>query len=1061
MAKVDDLYDFPAIKAQADKVFALLDQTVQRINALNAMNINFNFGGRGGAAGGAANGAAQADALAKAIERLNLAQSQLGQEIATVNEQTRQQNVVNRQNAQATLAQNGSLNSLRAALNQLTRQYDNLSAAERNNINVGRQMVGNIQQLQQEIRTLEQETGRFQRNVGNYPKALVGGLTNLAGAFGLATGVAAIGATAKAVYDTTLQLDSLNSALRAVSKTEQEFAINQKFLLETSDRLGLNILDLTQSYKLFYAASTLSGLSAKETRKIFNSVAESAATLKLSTQDTQGVLLAFSQILGKGKVQAEELRGQIGERVPGAFKIAANAIGVTEQQLNKMLETGQVVAKDFLPKFAAELEKNFGAGTDRVEGLQASVNRLSNTFTSLIADNQSGLSKFFTLIIDGATLTIGQIEKLTTGLSYLYNIVADANAAENMVDSQRLKNFSKDQEKASLTTQLDNLNTINAEIIRQTKLLSVQQAALKEVEAQARDTNNRVSDKTLTDAEKSVKEIQTGIDLLKKRQEILRSLIDKQLPEGEESPASVGLTAAQLKEQSRLREMQIKAALDANKITVQSAIDSQLEIINNDKFTTYERLNALENYNTLRLGLVHDNEESEKRILKENIKQKQAVAEQEKVINARVDADEIKITREGQKLQADIVKSGDDKALAAIVDQGENRKTIIEANAIKELSKAKELHDQELLSDAQYNDLRKQIENKFQVESLQSEVEYIQQIIALRKLRGENTADDERKLLDIQNKINRLGLEDFIKVEKEKTKAAEDELKLRERAEKAFNQRSIELARALADLVVNIIGGQYERQKEIVDKELQDVETRKQADIDAVNESLASEDEKAAQISLIKIRAQQQEEMLNERKKQIELQQARFEKAKSAASIVQHTASAIVRTFADFPYYIALPLSVIIGATGAAQLASVLATPIPRYKDGISYSPEGLAIVGDGGRNEVVESKFGTYLTPATDTLTYLPKGSTVHKSVDDYYNSIGGLANSKLFVNSAGQLSMDKVTKEIKAMGSNVVGAVRANRSMTKIIYTFNGMKVTQEKFNSLTNYLSKNVNL
>src|SRR5690606_22603244 len=53
-------------------------------------------------------------------------------------------------------------------------------------------------------------------------------------------------------------------------------------------------------------------------------------------------------------VQAEELRGQLGERIPGAFATAARAMKVTEVELNAMLKRGEVLAVDLLPRMAAE-----------------------------------------------------------------------------------------------------------------------------------------------------------------------------------------------------------------------------------------------------------------------------------------------------------------------------------------------------------------------------------------------------------------------------------------------------------------------------------------------------------------------------------------------------------------------------------------------------------------------------------------------------------------------------------------------------------------------------------
>ena len=201
-------------------------------------------------------------------------------------------------------------------------------------------------------------------------------------------------------FQETVRLDSLTTALSNVSQSESEFAINQAFLARTTKQLGLVLLDSTAAFKNFYAAATQAGISADKTRDIFFAASAASANLKLSQEDTNGVLLAFGQIASKGTVQAEELRGQIGERIPGAFSIAAKAIGVTQQELNKMLQNGQVLSTEFLPKFAAELQKTFGGDTSKqVTGLQASINRLKNEFTALIAGNKAGITAFVSAII--------------------------------------------------------------------------------------------------------------------------------------------------------------------------------------------------------------------------------------------------------------------------------------------------------------------------------------------------------------------------------------------------------------------------------------------------------------------------------------------------------------------------------------------------------------------------------------------------------------------------------------------------------------------------------------
>lgn len=69
--------------------------------------------------------------------------------------------------------QKGSLNALRAELSNLTKQYDGLSRAERENVNIGGKLQKQINQVTNEIKSAEQSTQRYYRNVGNYENAIL------------------------------------------------------------------------------------------------------------------------------------------------------------------------------------------------------------------------------------------------------------------------------------------------------------------------------------------------------------------------------------------------------------------------------------------------------------------------------------------------------------------------------------------------------------------------------------------------------------------------------------------------------------------------------------------------------------------------------------------------------------------------------------------------------------------------------------------------------------------------------------------------------------------------
>lgn len=178
------------------------------------------------------------------------------------------------------------------------------------------------------------------------------------------------------------KIDSVGKSLEYIVGGARRAGENLEWLRKLTDKLGLEFVSTASSFKLFAGSAIQSGLTLKNTQEIFESVSKAVVTMGLSAEDANGVFLALSQIMSKGTVSAEELRGQIGERIPGAFAIAAKSIGVTEQQLNKMLEQGQVLSKDFLPKFAKQLETDLGGGAEKAaDGMQANLNRLTNMWT--------------------------------------------------------------------------------------------------------------------------------------------------------------------------------------------------------------------------------------------------------------------------------------------------------------------------------------------------------------------------------------------------------------------------------------------------------------------------------------------------------------------------------------------------------------------------------------------------------------------------------------------------------------------------------------------------------
>lgn len=176
-----------------------------------------------------------------------------------------------------------------------------------------------------------------------------------------------------AIKQTGMEFERIDGILTKVTGSTSDAAREMQFIEKESQRLGRGLLVSAQGYSKLLAATEGTNVTVAQTRDIFTAISEASTVLGMSADDTAGAFRAIEQIMSKGKVQAEELRGQLGERLVGAFNQAALSMGITNQQLDKLLEQGQLAADTFLPNFAKQIRATYG---DAVE--EASTRAIAN-----------------------------------------------------------------------------------------------------------------------------------------------------------------------------------------------------------------------------------------------------------------------------------------------------------------------------------------------------------------------------------------------------------------------------------------------------------------------------------------------------------------------------------------------------------------------------------------------------------------------------------------------------------------------------------------------------------
>ena len=248
--------------------------------------------------------------------------------------------------------------------------------------------------------------------------------------------------TLAGITNSIREISKLQTSLRNVSGSVQQFNQNMNYLSDVSRKYGSNLNTLIGQYSKFLAAAKTTTMSMVDQKNIFESVVQASTAMGLSTDQLEGALLAVTQMMSKGTVQAEELRGQLGERIPGAFGLAAKAMGVTEAKLGDLLKQGKVMASDLLPKLANELKNTFG--NYDATSLEGSINRMSNAWQGLLSnDTIQGFAKTLADAIasalEGVVKNIGNVVAgIAGGLAMLVTQQlsawsAKAKAMNNMV----------------------------------------------------------------------------------------------------------------------------------------------------------------------------------------------------------------------------------------------------------------------------------------------------------------------------------------------------------------------------------------------------------------------------------------------------------------------------------------------------------------------------------------------------------------------------------------------------------------------------------------------------
>jgi tape measure domain-containing protein len=224
---------------------------------------------------------------------------------------------------------------------------------------------------------------------------LLGGIKNLAAEFGQAAkqvllygtaykGLAFITSLPGQIFNAAKAQQQYNNSLKVVTESTGTYAKELLYVDQIQRTFGLDLQATRKGFTDLYASMAPTGFDSGSIEKLFTGISAASAALQLTPATMDRVIYAFAQMASKGQIMSEELKRQLGDALPGALGIFANAAGMSLQEFNKAMEAGEFTGNKFretIAKVTDELIDRFGSGAQEAgKSLQGLTNVIKGDF---------------------------------------------------------------------------------------------------------------------------------------------------------------------------------------------------------------------------------------------------------------------------------------------------------------------------------------------------------------------------------------------------------------------------------------------------------------------------------------------------------------------------------------------------------------------------------------------------------------------------------------------------------------------------------------------------------
>lgn len=1014
---------------------------------------------------------------------------------------TRTANRLAREEAILNSAVSREYDKLVVKMNQAGRAKQDLVAKQSQGIRLDaqerrllRQKSADFAKYEAAVKKADAAINRHYRNVGNYTSALGklrSSLYSVMAAFGLVGGLTLFAQTGIGVFNLVKKLDSLRFAMQAVIKDSLELTQTQKWLKDITDNFGAELVTTTERYIKFRAAAQNAGFTALQTQRIFETMTKVSGVLGLRTDELQGIYLALEQMISKGKITTEELRRQLGERLPAAMDIMAQSMGVTTAELDRMMKAGEVITKDVLPAFALKVQEVYGLeNIKRVQTLTAANMRLKNAWTDLVTEFNKGndvstkLMNIFDFFADNLKEIVDWVYRAVKAwviykaimltistVTRVYTAAVFALRFAKIALSQGIRAAAAQMLSFNAATKANPLGALLSVIAAAIALFITLKDKIGEA-AEAQENYNKAVENGLSRAQAKKKQLADAVEaeLAAERKLAAEKM---QSAETDEERAKI---------QQDAKEKQI-ALLEENIRKNEELFKSNEENYAKEKEIAYNTLGASSEFILLHEGKMKafqsENEalaelnlawKDQINILKQSQKEtldpnsvaglkEQIKAQEELLEGATKRAEAIPIQKEIARLENEITKILGEKNKAR-----KDEAMILEGSIAFYEDYLKKLQDEQArlaTTTEAYQEYGKAIEAVQGVIDTMKDPRTLDDILDnLEKINDEIEAMEINEELfkfenhmiaeGMDNLADELGVtaselfaefkdlyewdwENFQEFANKKLEKFKDDGEKQKEAQKKLNE-------ALLDNFVEFIDNIKELGSTVYEKDIQEIDDKIEKTKDYYAQILDSESLTEQERSAIEAERNVKIRQLEKKKRQEQIRQAKFEKALTATKVIIETASAVAEANPN------IPLMVFAAAQGAVQLATVLAQPIPKYEKGKGDydNYEGAAIWGEKRRELKISKDGSVEISPKRidKHLTYVKKDDVIHPDADRVLSKLtyDDIVNKSFdFTRSSSpQISTtDVVASKINIQNDKLVNELRKKKLSVKINQT------------------------